>query len=540
MLNLELGPSAFILGGVRPPSAAGGNTDASPSSEFAAPATPRGRSLLAWPGKSLPPARAVSPPRLIGTLDPVDADANQRQWLNWPASWPTSGLLLLGDNADALQSLRQTGFESRIDLIYVDPPFDTSDVFVERIQLRGELGDLVLGSKPLTVGRLMQYRDTWKDDDYLQFIYERLVAMMPLMKPTGSIYVHCDYRRSHHIRVLMDEVFGEENFRNEIIWFYPRGGDGERAFNRKHDTLLFYSNGDRWTFNADEVRIPYTAEQLARFAESDEMGRYYWNVNPRGERVKTYLRKSGIGEYDVWNIGIDAVQIQEIGYPTQKPERLIERVIRASSSPGDIVLDCFVGSGTTPTVAQRLGRRWIACDNSIGAVRTTTKRVGREVLTQIRSHAGAQLTLDAGSDLRPAQLGFSVFSLNSDLALAPDVPLLGDSAVASSGLKAKLRVEADGDQLRIEIREFSSDSVERALRQVGANVATLPWRALVDSIEIDHGHDDRDVFRTRLADFPMKRRDVVRGEYIVPNTKLPVAVRIWDILGNSVTAVLGP
>lgn len=344
----------------------------------------RGRPMLTWVGKR--PLRHVTgfPAQHIETFAPPCREvADAQHWRDWPAPYPRGGLLFHGDNKEVLAHLLIHGFRGKIKLIYIDPPFDSRADYVRRVQLRGRGGHPHLDGESYTLGEQVQYTDIWSNDTYLQFMYERLLLLRELLAEDGSIYLHCDYRKVHHLRCLMDEVFGEAHFQNEIIWFYPRGGDSERQFNRKHDTILFYTKGDTWTFNYHDVLIPYTPEQLARFDQEDEHGRFYWNVNPRGERVKTYLRKDGIGEYDVWNISINATQIRSIGYPTQKPEALLERIMRASSNPGDLVLDCFIGSGTTAAVAQKLGRRWIGCDINRGAIQTTAKRLQGIIREQI-------------------------------------------------------------------------------------------------------------------------------------------------------------
>lgn len=354
----------------------------------------RGRPLLSWVGKR--PLRSISafPAQHVETFDPVgllSAHGALEHWPDWPEAYPQGGLLFHGDNKEVLAHLLANGFRSQIKLVYIDPPFDSGANYARRVRLRGAVADRLEGAS-YSLGEQVQYADIWASDSYLQFMYERLLLLRELLADDGSIYLHCDYRKVHHLRCVMDEVFGADRFQNEIIWFYPRGGDSERQFNRKHDTILFYTKGDTWTFNYHDVLTPYTPEQLARFDQEDEKGRFYWNVNPRGERVKTYLRKRGIGAYDVWTIGIDAAQIQQIGYPTLKPEALLERIIRASSNPGDLVLDCFLGAGTTAAVAQKLRRRWIGCDINRGAIYTTAKRlyaiITRQLVSQSQGSAG--------------------------------------------------------------------------------------------------------------------------------------------------------
>jgi DNA modification methylase len=370
----------------------------------------KGRPMLNWVGKKPLDYVKGFPAQLVERFDPMEQgqivekptfDALKDNWQN---------LLFHGDNKEVLATLLANGFRGQIDLIYIDPPFDSAANYVRKVQLRG-MEQKMEGEK-YALGEQVQYFDIWANDNYLQFMYERLLLLKELLSEEGSIYLHCDYRKSHVLRNIMDEVFGPEKLRNEIIWFYPRGGDSEKQFNRKHDTILFYSKGENWLFNYRDVIIPYTEEQIERFEEEDEDGKFYWNINPRGERCKTYY-KDGIGEYDVWNIGINASQIKELGYPTLKPEALLERIIKASSKRKDIVLDCFLGGGTAVAVAQKLGRRWIGVDINKGAIQTTSKRLQKIILEQAEqiNKESRQKKLIEEKDL-PKYLSFSHYKVN--------------------------------------------------------------------------------------------------------------------------------
>src|SRR3989344_5365408 len=326
---------------------------------------------LLWNGKTDEVENMVLPFQAIEHIDEPRSeekitaqttlfDTSGRQIKGW------SNKLIWGDNKLILSSLKngplrkQIEAEGGLKLIYIDPPFDVGADFSMDI----EIGEETFTKKPSVIEEIA-YRDTWGKgaDSFIAMIYERLKLMHGLLTNDGSIYVHCDYRVSAFTKLILDEIFGKDNFRNEIIWFYPRGGDADKQFNRKHDSIFWYSkNQDRWIFNWEDTLIPYSEEQLARFKETDEIGKFYWNVNPRGERVKTRLRKTGIGEYDVWNIGINATELKEISYPTSKPPKLIERIVKASSNEGDLVADFFCGSGTTLAVAEKLGRKWIGSD----------------------------------------------------------------------------------------------------------------------------------------------------------------------------------
>jgi DNA modification methylase len=330
----------------------------------------KGRPMLSWVGKHPLTQIIAFPYQHIETFDPIRTGHIFRN------------RLVHGENKEVLATLLANGYRGKVNLIYIDPPFDSGADYVRKVALRGAKGAAKIEGETYSLGEQIQYSDIWANDNYMQFMYERVLLLKELLSEEGSIYLHCDYRKSHNLRNIMDEVFGPEKLRNEIIWFYPRGGDSEKQFNRKHDTILFYSKGDTWTFNYKDVIIPYTEEQIERFDQEDKNGKYYWNINPRGESCKTYY-KDGIGEYDVWNIGINASQIKEIGYPTLKPEALLERIIKASSKAGDIVLDCFIGSGTTAAVAQKLGRRWVGCDINNGAIQTTSRRLQQIILEQV-------------------------------------------------------------------------------------------------------------------------------------------------------------
>lgn len=325
----------------------------------------RGYPELRWAGKRPFTGTSYYPAQLKESYG-TDTDG----WMN---------KIYWGDNLQVMSHLLKE-FRGKVDLIYIDPPFDSKADYKKTISLRGKKAE-----SDTSTFEEKQYGDIWTNDEYLQFMYERLILCRELLSDTGSIYLHCDWHKSHYLRGILDEVFGADKFVNEIIWFYPSGSDPSNCFNRKHDTIFLYANKN-YVYNFDAVAIPYTDQQKKRFKETDENGRkFYWNVNPRGERVKTYM-KSGIGEYDVWNIGIDATSIKEINYPTTKPEKLLERIIKASSNPGDLVFDCFMGSGTTQAVAMKLGRRFLGADINMGAIQTTTKRLinrAKELNSQI-------------------------------------------------------------------------------------------------------------------------------------------------------------
>lgn len=291
-------------------------------------------------------------------------------------------MVIRGECISACAYLREKGIQ--VDLVYIDPPFASGADYAKKVYIRRNpkvAEAIAQAERELDVDELKafeekMYGDVWDKEKYLNWMYENLMAIKSVMSETASIYVHLDWHIGHYVKILLDEIFGEMNMINEIIWWYPSGSDPSGCFNRKHDNLFWYcKNRDSYIFNFDSVSIPYTEEQKRRFKETDEQGRrFYWNINPRGERVKTYM-KSGVGEYDVWNIGIDATLNKQLSYATSKPPKLLDRIIKASSNEGMVVADFFGGSGVTAAVANKLGRRFIHCDIGLNSIQTTRDRL---------------------------------------------------------------------------------------------------------------------------------------------------------------------
>jgi DNA modification methylase len=280
-----------------------------------------------------------------------------------------------------------------------------------------------------TLGEQVQYTDIWANDNYLQFMYERLLMLKELLSDDGAIYLHCDWKKVHHLRCLLDEVFGLDNFRNEIIWAYPgREMHIEHKFNAKHDNILFVAKSDAHRVNMSAVSKRYDAKEriksLRRKIHKDDDGReWVWETRGQSagqEPYKRYIDEiigPGHALNDIW----DDLQFlrgndpKRTGYPTQKPISLAERIVKASSSDGDIILDCFIGSGTLAEASQRLGRRWIGCDINKGAIQTTAKRLQSVIQQQAEAAADPQqgsLEETDQAPVRPAQLSFTTWRVN--------------------------------------------------------------------------------------------------------------------------------
>ena len=270
--------------------------------------------------------------------------------------------LIWGDN---LHVMRQIPSNS-VDLIYIDPPF-----------FSGRQYNVIWGDN----NELRSFGDIWEGgmDGYLIWLNARLYEMKRMLKSTGSIYVHCDWHASHYIKVEMDKIFGSDRIQNEIVWHYRRWTSPSNRFQRLHDILFFYTKSESSRFN--QVLAPYTEGSIQR-KKQGVLRRFKQGEDPVLVSNRS-VQRDGVPENDVWQIPFVAPSAKErIGYPTQKPEALLERIVNASSNEGDTVADFFVGGGTTAAVAQRLGRRWIACDQSRVAVAVTAERLKQQALTQ--------------------------------------------------------------------------------------------------------------------------------------------------------------
>ena len=251
-------------------------------------------------------------------------------------------------------------------MIYIDPPFASGADYVRQVKLRGQNRKLE-GERHVFVEQA-QYEDIWANDNYLQFMYERLILMRELLSEKGSIYLHCDWHKSHHLRFLLDEVFGVQNFVNEIIWCYAGPTRQTNNFPRKHDSIFWYSNNKEAKIShVQKIRVPYK--------DLSEGGSGYGQGMTKKE-IEKYKKQGKIVE-DWWTdiSPTDRIHSERLTFPTQKPEALLERIIKASSNEDSIILDCFCGSGTTAAVAEKLDRRWIMADLNKGALQTTIKRL---------------------------------------------------------------------------------------------------------------------------------------------------------------------
>src|SRR5512142_225972 len=304
---------------------------------------------LTWPSKQLPQA---TPGRLI--QDSIIFPAGK----GYPGHAPQNRLIF-GDNLPVMAALLPE-YEGRIHLVYADPPFFTNRKYPARIG-RGEDS-----RRPEGWALADGYPDSWLNlDAYLDFLYARLSLIHRLLAADGTLYLHLDWHANSYARLLLDEIFGADHLLNEIVWTYHGPSPIRTDFHRKHDTILAYVKGSTYTFHADAVREPYNPSTVQTFKSSPKAG---FGKVPDLERGKV--------PEDWWYFPVVArLHNERTGYPTQKPEALLDRIILASSNPGDLVADFFCGSGTAPARAAALGRRFLAVDGAFRAVHTTRRRL---------------------------------------------------------------------------------------------------------------------------------------------------------------------
>lgn len=470
----------------------------------------KGRPMLTWVGKRPLSYVTAFPAQHVETFDPAGSlsqpPAHPELWKDWPVSYPQGGLLFHGDNKEVLGHLLANGFRGKVHLIYIDPPFDSGADYVRQVSLRGPKGTARLDGEGYTLGEQIQYTDIWANDNYLQFMYERLLLLKELLAEDGYIYVHLDSNRVHYLRAVLDEIFGEANYLNEIIWQQTSAHNDPGRFGRIHNNILLYGKSgaenlktklgsrsqayiETWfkyalgpsgevivlkkgdqpppgyrRFRLSDLRSPHPrpnlmykykgyephpngwAVMIEKMDEYDRQDRLHYPSSPDGRiQLRNFLDEmdaptlqdiwwditaeaseeeilAAEAVTDVWR-GVRTLQgnsAQSTGYPTQKPEALLERIVLASSDPGQLILDCFVGSGTATAVAQKLGRRWIGCDINKGAIQTTSKRLQTIISEHTKISAQGKVVETDGSSNTPlaAQFAFTVWRVNDyDLAI---------------------------------------------------------------------------------------------------------------------------
>ncbi len=501
-------------------------------------------SVLQWPGKRLALEMAAPGARMVE---------------RFPAA--QSGLLLHGDNRDSLAWLLAQGYAGKVQLIYIDPPYDSGVTWTSRVRLRGQ--------PAVQIGERTEYTDGWPPGGYLQFMAERLLLLRELLAPNGTLWLHCDHRRQSHLHLLLEEIFGPECFLNTIAWrsqtargakvhahYFPhsthyihifgRTGEGQPAWNPPRREIVLSRAEAAAQFMQDEKGFfrtshpgSYSFEKLVELHRAgrvyaphsgqvivDEQARRVYASNGGNIGIKYYLTKRGRSRYvvsrtvdNLWEDlpGLGTIPSEDVNYPTQKTTGLLRRIIETATNPGDTVLDAFVGSGTTVAVAGELGRGWIGCDANWRAVRTSGLRIAN---CELRVAGGEEAT---GEIWRVGDEGVTGWQ--------------GEGV--TGGADAQVAVTREEGGLRVEIRSFRSPAMDGLISQAGVE-SSGDWRARVQAVLIDPAYDGQ-VFRAGLVDAPKGKAALVKGVYTLPLSNRavgPVAVRLLDVAGGELLAVV--
>lgn len=454
--------------------------------EFEQRPTIKGFPELRWTGKRPYRSTQYYPAQLRETYG-----QEQNGWIN---------KIFWGDNLQVMSHMLKD-YRGEIDLIYIDPPFDSKADYKKKIDLKG-IGKATSDSSSFEE---KQYGDIWTNDEYLQFMYERFILLRELLSENGTIIVHLDYHKCHHIRLVMDEVFGADNFRNEMIWTYNGGATPPKDYPRKHDNLLRYVKDSKktWTFNI-EYR-PYN-EQTAERMKHIHKG------------VMVDLDR-GTPMTDWWTdikVPTGPMNQEKNGYPTQKPEKLLERVIKACSNPGDLVFDCFMGSGTTQAVAMKLGRRFIGADINLGAIQTTTKRL-----------------LAVAKELEPEHKPVTYEMTQPQLSMVADEPA-PYLAAASAGGNAELSAEERSKVIDFfKAKGMDTAALEEEVKYTGFEVYNVNnYDFFRNPVEA------RDLLISALEIQPFPQGDVWDGELdgrmvkIMPVNRIATKADLRELLAN--------
>ena len=522
-----------------------------------------------------------------------------------------------GDNLQVTSHLLKQ-FRGKIDLVYIDPPFDSEADYSKKVTLRARSIE-----SDASVFEEKQYTDIWTNDEYLQFMFERLVILRELLSDKGSLYLHCDYRKAHYLKCVLDEVFGQPCFRNEIIWKRTTARSGSGAYNHIHDTIFFYSKSPSFIWN--QQYTSYSKEYLASNFKEDETGRLYRETPitapglRSGESGATWkkLNPSAIGKGRHWAIpsflvdylsseakkstlkaldeleaigrirwakdgegrpnaiqysdDLQGVEIQSIwtefgalsgasdeseDYPTQKPEALLSRIILSSSNPGDLVFDCFMGSGTTQAVALKSGRRFLGADINLGAIQTTTKRLigvaddiqskPKKEATEIENPPPPTLTFDLEaenivedpgdlSNLNSTTLytGFEVYNVNNyDIFRNPiEAKDLLIEALELQKLQAGHLFDGERDGRMWKIMPVNKIATRQDLNEI---IAGLNLRALADRLGQTPNQPAEKITLVCLGHEPdlaaTLNQEVALSLNVKAGTKTPLDVQVLDIL----------
>lgn len=401
-----------------------------------------------------------------------------------------SGTVVRGDNLKYMRYLLDRGYEGKLDLIYIDPPFFSKSDYKINVKVGNK-------SKQLTLARTHAFSDRWADgmDEYLREMTVRLLMMRRLLSDTGSIFVHLDWHSSHYMKILLDQIFGRENFINEIIWNYKSGGVSNRYYARKHDVILFYAKSDRYYFSPQKEKSynrglkPYRFKGVKEYC--DEVG-WYTLVNMK----------------DVWQVDmVGRTSSERTGYATQKPEAVIERILASAVPEGGLCADFFCGSGTLGASCEKLGLRYILCDNGGPAVMTAHKRLVKK---------GTGHVLYNEVDKSGSAIGNDNFR-----------PVV--SVTPLEGVIETTSVSIDG----VSYESLEDLGIEEKNRDLMKTIINNHYGQLIDYWCVDFDYDGKVI---RPGTFAYSEKGDIDLAVVLPTKRIKrLAVRVVDVFGNEYT-----
>ncbi len=472
----------------------------------------KGQALLNFQGRRFPDKIDVFETELIEEVRNTKAKKQSLFDKETDLNSDFKNLLIQGDCLSACAYLKQQNI--KVDLVYIDPPFASGANYAKKIYLRNG-GKSEIEAEDNTIGEEVMYGDIWQKEDYLNWLYERLLAIKDVMSETGSIYVHLDWHIGHYAKILMDEVFGEENLRREIVWNRMNASGGKAGANNwihVHDSIYYYIfNPEGITFNKQYEQ--YTEDYInERFVHDDNDGKGKYRL--QGDNRKQYLSGSkGVSLTSVWEIpDINVMALERQFYITQKPEAILERIINASSESGMIVVDFFSGSGTTAKVANDLDRKFIACDIGINALQTTRDRLVK---------AGASfdiLKIKDGLRLfrNPAQTTAKIFSIIDGFKSRTDLDLndFWDGGIAQAkGFYTPVKFSGIHDKLTKELLDVYLEEIYK-LEDATNNAYEVIIIYAHKDFEIDQNYLNKQLDKTAKTELKVKlvSLDALLGE----------------------------
>jgi len=435
--------------------------------------------------------------------------------------------LIQGDCLKVLEWL-QNDYKGKIDLIYIDPPF---------FSRKNQYYKVFIGAPKRSLKKIA-YTDLWNKglDSYLSFLYERLCLMRELLSDQGSIYLHLDHHASHYVKIMLDELFGSDSFLNEIIWHYPAASAQTKSFFvRSFDSILFYSKTEDYIFNNDPRIYMEYSDRVSNALQKDEKGYFYYRGGSHdGKKLsrKVYIERKGVFPRDVWTeipyIRANTMEYQ--GFSTQKPERLLKRIILASSNKDSIIADFFCGSGTTIAAAEKLGRNWIGCDMNWHAINIVKKR--------LLSIQNSNDLIDWDKTYHKTSRPFAIWYLDKkNLEQAISSQFLKENITIKeieelNHPKVAIKIKQDNSRVKVQLTNYLH-FYERILKETHQE-KVKSWKDYIDLFSIDFNYENGQFSPDWIEFRTPKKRELTfeSGWYHPRDAKIiTIKIRTLDIFG---------